>query len=148
MLMTNSLATLGIMLRNACGKTMLNMVWEWVIPMASAPSNCPLSMEMIPPRTISAMYAPVFIDTMISPARVTFIVAPLFSSANPQKITIACTIMGVPLNTSMYMVIIQSKIFLSTAKTLFLGALSVRYVPISKPISKPTTVPTMATNTV
>ena len=34
------------------------------MPMALAPSVCPGSMEMMPPRTLSAMYAPVFMETM------------------------------------------------------------------------------------
>ena len=55
MLMTNSLLTEGRMLRMTCGMMTLNIVCEWVMPMLMAPSNWPLSMEMMPPRTISAM---------------------------------------------------------------------------------------------
>ncbi len=33
------------------------------MPMAFAPSVCPAGMEMMPPRTDSAMYAPVLMDT-------------------------------------------------------------------------------------
>ena len=34
------------------------------MPMALAPSVWPGSIEMMPPRTLSAMYAPVFMETM------------------------------------------------------------------------------------
>ena len=55
MLMTNSLLTDGRMLRMTCGMMTLNMVCAWVMPMDIAPSNWPRSMEMMPPRTISAI---------------------------------------------------------------------------------------------
>ena len=45
----------------------MNIVCEWVMPMDIAPSNWPRSTDMMPPRTISAIYAPVFMDTMSMP---------------------------------------------------------------------------------
>ena len=78
----------------------------------------------------------------------TFIVLPLLISAKPQKITIACTIIGVPRNISMYADKMKSPIFLSTASALFFGVSRVRYMPIKRPINKPTIVPTIATSIV
>ena len=53
----------------AWGRTTFIMVCPWVIPIECAASNCPLSIDRMPPRTISAMYAPVLIDTIAKPAR-------------------------------------------------------------------------------
>ena len=66
-----------------------------------------------------------------------FSVTPPFRSAKPQKITIACTIIGVPRNISIYAANIQSPIFLSTLKAVFRGIGMVRYIPISMPIIRP-----------
>ena len=103
---------------------------------------------MMPPRTISAIYAPVFIDTMISPETVTSSVAPSLRSAKPQKMTIACTIIGVPRNISTYADNMKSPTFFSARRNLFFGLSSVRYMPISTPMSKPARVPTTATSIV
>ena len=54
----------GMMLRMACGSMTLVMVWKWFMPMALAPSVWPGSMEIMPPLTLSAMYAPVLMETM------------------------------------------------------------------------------------
>ena len=67
MLTTNSLPMEGMMLRTACGSTTVTIVCQCVMPMERAASVCPRSMEMMPPRTISAMYAPVLME-MISMA--------------------------------------------------------------------------------
>ena len=48
----------------ACGRMTLVMVWKCVMPMAFAPSVWPGSMEMMPPRTDSAIYAPVLMETI------------------------------------------------------------------------------------
>ena len=80
-LMTNSLLTEGRMLRMTWGMITLSMVCEWVMPMLIAPSNCPLSMEMMPPRTISAMYAPVFIETIRIPEGISGRVLPPVAKA-------------------------------------------------------------------
>ena len=56
------------MMRMAWGRMTLVMVWKCVMPMAFAPSVWPGSMETMPPRTVSAMYAPVLMDTMKKPA--------------------------------------------------------------------------------
>ena len=53
-----------MMLRRACGMMTLVIVCTCVMPMAFAPSVWPGSMEMMPPRTDSAIYAPVLIETM------------------------------------------------------------------------------------
>ena len=58
----------GMMLRMACGSMTLVMVWKWFMPMLFAPSVWPGSMEIMPPRTLSAMYAPVLMDTMMMAA--------------------------------------------------------------------------------
>ena len=52
-LMTNSFPVAGKILRNTWGITTLRIVCPWVIPIACAASNCPLSTAKIPPRTIS-----------------------------------------------------------------------------------------------
>ena len=52
------------MLRMACGSMTLVMVWKWFMPMLLAPSVWPGSMEMMPPRTLSAIYAPVLMETI------------------------------------------------------------------------------------
>ena len=62
-LMIKLLPICGMMLRRACGSTTLSMVCTCVMPMAFAPSVCPRSTERMPPRTDSAMYAPVLMDT-------------------------------------------------------------------------------------
>jgi len=62
-LMMKLLPICGMMLRSACGMITLTIVWTCVIPMAFAPSVWPGSMEMMPPRTDSAIYAPVLIET-------------------------------------------------------------------------------------
>ena len=66
-----------------------------------------------------------------------FSVTPPFKSAKPQKITIACTIIGVPRNISIYAANIQSPIFLNTLKAVSWGIGMVRYIPISMPIIRP-----------
>ena len=66
-LITNSLLTDGRMLRSTCGMITRSMVCPCDIPMLIAPSNWPRSIEMMPPRTISAIYAPVLIDTIRMP---------------------------------------------------------------------------------
>ena len=136
------------MLRSACGSTTRNMVFACVMPIAAAPSVWPLSTEMMPPRTISAMYAPVFMETMSIPENTTSSVCPPLSMAKPQNITIACTIMGVPRKTSIYAASIQSLIFLSQNNTLFFGDGIVRQTPIKTPIIRPMTVLTSETNSV
>ena len=68
MLTISSLPTLGRILRMACGSTTVVIVCQWVMPMACAASNWPLSTEKMPPRMISAMYAPVLIETTKKPA--------------------------------------------------------------------------------
>ena len=45
----------GMMLRMACGRTTDVIVWKCVMPMAMAPSVCPGSTDMIPPRIDSVM---------------------------------------------------------------------------------------------
>ena len=57
-----------MMFRRAWGMMTFTMVWKWVMPMALAPSVWPGSMEMMPPRTDSAMYAPVLMATIKSAA--------------------------------------------------------------------------------
>ena len=57
-----------MMFRSAWGMMTFTMVCTWVIPMAFAPSVWPGSMEMMPPRTDSAMYAPVLMDTTMMAA--------------------------------------------------------------------------------
>ena len=52
-----------MMLRSACGSTTFVIVCQCVMPIAMAPSVWPRSTEIIPPRTDSAMYAPVLIET-------------------------------------------------------------------------------------
>ena len=64
-----------------CGIMTLNMVCACVIPMDMAPSNWPRSMEMMPPRTISAMYAPVLMDTMRMPDGMSGSVSPPVAKA-------------------------------------------------------------------
>ncbi len=64
MFTTNSLPMEGMMLRTAWGRTTLTMLCQWVMPMAVAASFCPTSTLMMPPRMISAMYAPVLMETM------------------------------------------------------------------------------------
>ena len=68
MLMIRLLPICGMMLRSACGSTTCSMVCTCVMPMALAPSVCPGSTDSTPPRTVSAMYAPVLIDTITSAA--------------------------------------------------------------------------------
>ena len=58
----------GMMFRSAWGMMTFTMVCTWVMPMALAPSVWPGSIEIIPPRTLSAMYAPVFMETMMKAA--------------------------------------------------------------------------------
>ena len=55
MLMMKLLPIWGMMLRMAWGRITLVMVCTWVMPMALAPSVWPGSMEMMPPRTDSAI---------------------------------------------------------------------------------------------
>ena len=55
MLMMKLLPIWGRMFRMAWGRITLVMVCTWVMPMALAPSVWPGSMEMMPPRTLSAM---------------------------------------------------------------------------------------------
>ena len=64
MLTMNSLPTDGRILRMACGRTTVVIVCQWVMPMACAASNWPLSTETMPPRMISAIYAPVLMEMM------------------------------------------------------------------------------------
>ena len=52
-----SLPVGGTITRMACGSTMWRIVCSRVIPSAWAASDWPVSTEMIPARTISAMYA-------------------------------------------------------------------------------------------
>ena len=68
MLMMKLLPICGMMLRSACGRMTCSIVCQWFMPMAFAPSVWPGSMETMPPRTVSAMYAPVLMDTMKKPA--------------------------------------------------------------------------------
>ena len=67
-LTTNSLPMEGMMLRTACGRTTCTMLCQCVMPMAQAASFWPLGTLMMPPRTISAMYAPVLTDTISTAA--------------------------------------------------------------------------------
>src|SRR5947199_20405 len=55
-----SLPVGGMITRIACGSTMRRIVWRRVMPSACAASVWPSSTEMIPARTISAMYAASF----------------------------------------------------------------------------------------
>jgi len=55
MLTTNSLPIEGMMLRIACGSTTEVIVCQCVMPIERAASVWPRSIEMMPPRTISAM---------------------------------------------------------------------------------------------
>jgi hypothetical protein len=55
-----SLPVGGMITRIACGSTMRRIVCRRVSPSAEAASVWPSSTEMIPARTISAMYAPSF----------------------------------------------------------------------------------------
>ena len=55
MLMIKLLPIWGMMFRRAWGRMTLVMVCTWVMPMALAPSVWPGSMEMMPPRTDSAI---------------------------------------------------------------------------------------------
>ena len=75
-------------------------------------------------------------------------VLPSLRSAKPQKITIACTIIGVPLNISIYADSKKSAIFLVKAAYLFFGFSVVRKTPTRTPIKRPTAVPIIATKTV
>ncbi|MCY1560345.1 hypothetical protein D9M68_974710 [compost metagenome] len=52
---TQVLAITGRMRRPACGMTTLNMAWRRDMPMASAASICPLRMELMPARKVSAL---------------------------------------------------------------------------------------------
>ena len=53
-----SLPVGGTITRIACGSTILRSVWPRVMPIDCAASVWPSSTAMMPPRTISAMYAP------------------------------------------------------------------------------------------
>ena len=55
-----SLPVGGTITRIACGSTISRMIWSRLIPSDCAASVCPSSTEMMPARTISAMYAPSF----------------------------------------------------------------------------------------
>ena len=54
-LMMKLLPIWGMILRKAWGRITLVMVCQWFMPMALAPSVWPGSMEMMPPRTDSAI---------------------------------------------------------------------------------------------
>lgn len=78
---------------------MLLIVCPCVIPRERPASVCPALMDKIPPRTISAMYAPLLIPNAIVPT----IHAGILVEANMIKLIIrSCTIVGVPRITSMY----------------------------------------------
>ena len=68
MLMMKLLPIWGTMFRTAWGRMTLVMVCTWVMPMAWAPSVWPGSTEMMPPRTDSAIYAPVLMETTMREA--------------------------------------------------------------------------------
>src|SRR5690606_19543580 len=52
---TNSLPVGGTIIRKACGSTMYQYAAILVMPRASAASNCPLSIAIMPPLNISAI---------------------------------------------------------------------------------------------
>ncbi len=64
-----SLPVGGMITLIACGSTMRRIVWARVMPSALAASVWPSSTEMIPARTISAMYAPSLRLRASAPAR-------------------------------------------------------------------------------
>ena len=49
------LSSVGMMLRNACGRTMCHMICTVLKPCEYPASNCPFATAFRPPRTISAM---------------------------------------------------------------------------------------------
>ena len=63
-----SLPVGGMITRIACGSTIFRIVCRRVIPSDIAASVCPSGTEMIPARTISAMYAPSLRLSASSPA--------------------------------------------------------------------------------
>ena len=63
-----SLPVGGTITRIACGSTIRRIVCRRVMPRLCAPSVWPSSTEMIPARTISAMYAPSFSPSASIPA--------------------------------------------------------------------------------
>ena len=96
----------------------------------------------MPPRTISAIYAPVFMETMSMPEGMRGRVLPPLAKAYPQYMTIAWTIIGVPRKISTYTVMIASMTRRSMRKPRLLGLGAVRIMPVSRPIRKPAIVPT------
>ena len=59
---TNSFVSGGIITRNAWGTMMLRIAWLRPIPSGRAASICPLGTASMPPRMVSARYAPATTD--------------------------------------------------------------------------------------
>ena len=103
--MTNWLTKFGSIILVAWGRIILRMVFPYEIPRLRLASICPAGTAWIPPRTISAIYAPALSDRAIVPATKSLIGLcwPVIDSRRfgiPQKMKAARIISGIPRITS------------------------------------------------